>query len=910
MNAERWQRIRDVFDQLIELPVEQRHAFLVHLCSGDADLERDVLAMLNADAATANEDTDVASQGLAVLADMARREELQVHDRLVGTRLGAFRLVQQIGSGGMGAVWLAERADGEYEQIVAIKLIRSGWDEAEIYSRFRAERQILAGLEHPHIAHLIDGGVTPDGKPWLALEHVDGIDIRRYSDSHRLNTKQRIELFLDVCNAVSYAHGRLVVHRDLKPSNILVRGDGTVKLLDFGIAKLLDTESGQATVLRTFTPEYAAPEQIRGDAVTTAVDIYALGVLLYELLTGHHPYRLDTPTPAAYERAVLEQTPTRPSQRVALTDDAGASAASRHLSPERLRRELRGDLDAIVLKALRKEPAQRYASVQHFAADLVAWSQHRPVMARSGGWRYATNRFLRRHALGVASTATAFCALGIGLGIALWQAQEARAQRDVARSEKLKSDQALQFLTGLFDLADPHRNLGEDVTARELLTRGARQIERELADAPDARATLLAALDKAYLGLGLHSEAEPLLAENLRLRRVQNDRDALVRALFDYGLAVAEAGRMHEDLALMREAASLIPDTPENAPMLAEAEYRLATQLYNLSQHAESEELYRRALKRERELYGHYRPKTVINFVALLRITERAKEGELLTREALELARQRLPASDPAIASLLASLGQDLQAQGRYSEAEPLYREALELKRQVFGSEHPQTSVTLNGLGSVLDASDKLEEARDVLNEVVALRRRILGEDHKDMASPLNNLARVEVKLGRYLDAKTHYLEAQRLVFQHYGRDDMVAGIVADGLGRAELALGELDAAESDLLRAIDIFERIHGQDSSRLIGPLLELTRLRIEQNPPGLNCDSARRAIDIESAKKEKPSAYAQIVLGGCLLATGDQAQGAALLREGRIELRESEPNHLHARAVADRYLARLAN
>ncbi|MDH5824419.1 serine/threonine-protein kinase [Luteimonas sp. RD2P54] len=911
MDAERWKRVRALFDRLVELPREQWQRRLADTCAGDAALEQEVLALLAADAGIRAEPPRLAAEGIALLADLVWRDEAAELERLAGTRLGPFRLLHPIGHGGMGAVWLAERADGEFAQKVAIKLIRSVWDEAEAEARFRAERQILAGLQHPRIAHLIDGGVTPDGKPWLALEYVDGIDLGRYSERHRLDLKQRLQLFLSVCEAVAHAHARLVVHRDLKPSNILVSGDGSVKLLDFGIAKLVDAQFPQASTTRVFTPEYAAPEQVRGEPVTTAVDVYALGLLLYELLTGRHPYRPENATPAAYERAVLEQAPTRPSHAVTRDGAEGAAAAlsaQRRLTPQRLKRELRGDLDAIMLKALRKEPAQRYGSVQDLAADLRAWLQHRPVAARRGGWRYGAARFLRRHALAIAAAATAVCGLAIGLGLALWQAHEARVQRDVARYEMRKSEQTLRFLTGLFDLADPHRNLGANVTARELLAQGKRQIDTELKDAPDARAALLGALGNAYLGLGLFDEAEPLLAENLRLRRAGGERDALVRALFDYGRALAEAGRMREDLALMREAAALLPDVAANAALLAEVEYRQATQLYNLSEHAESEALYRRALSRERSLYGHYKPQTVINFVTLLRVTERAREGERFTRAALALARERLPANDPAIASLLASLAQDLQAQGRHAEAEPLYREALELKRQVFGEEHQQTLVTLNGLGTVLDAADKPEQAIEVLTRVVALRRKQLGDGHKDIASPLNNLARVETKLGRYREARAHYQEAQRLVFRHYGREDMVAGIVADGLGRAQLGLGELEKAESDLRRAIAIFERVHGVESTRLPGPLLELARLQVERNRPEPDCASARRAIAILRKKGDGQHAYAEIVLGGCLLATGQGLQAARLIRSGDAGLRHSEPNNLHARSVAETYLARL--
>src|SRR6185503_9235370 len=384
MDAERWQRARALFDQLADSPPAQWEARLAALCPDDDEVRREALDLLQADLAAAGA-TDVGERARAAVADLAARDEAAWSERLVGERVGPYALVRELGRGGMGAVWLAERADGEFEQRVAVKLIRPGWDAGELLARFRSERQILAGLTHPNIAHLLDGGVTADGKPWLALEYVDGVDLLAYCDGERLDLPARLRLFLTVCDAVAHAHARLVVHRDLKPSNLLVTRDGQVKLLDFGIAKLVDPQGTDVSALRVFTPEYAAPEQVKGELVTTAVDVYALGLLLYALLTGRRPYRAEGSTPAAYERAILDQEPTRPSLAATREEPEGGPsldlAAQRQLTPERLRRELRGDLDAIVLKALRKEPAQRYAAVADLAADVERHLERRPVLA-------------------------------------------------------------------------------------------------------------------------------------------------------------------------------------------------------------------------------------------------------------------------------------------------------------------------------------------------------------------------------------------------------------------------------------------------------------------------------------------------------------------------------------------------
>ncbi|MEO5625637.1 MAG: serine/threonine-protein kinase, partial [Dokdonella sp.] len=372
MQAENWQRVRALFDTLVDQPPESWEAALDQHGLHDPDLREEVLTLLRADSADLVR-TVIDAQIPEVLSAFHELESGIESERLVGRTVGAFRLIEQIGRGGMGTVWRADRVDGGFEQSVAIKLIRAGWDAQELIGRFRAERQILANLNHPNIAHLVDGGVTDDALPWLALEYVDGTDLRSYCDENQLGIDARLKLFLTVCAAVSHAHAHLVVHRDLKPSNLMVTRRGEVKLLDFGIAKLVDHTASHASLQRVFTPEYAAPEQVRGEAVTTAVDVYALGLLLYELLTGRRPYNVKNSTPAAYERAILDQEPTRPSLAFSNDVDSGdlaTRAAGREMSPQQMRRELRGDLDAIILKALRKPPEQRYASVADLAADV------------------------------------------------------------------------------------------------------------------------------------------------------------------------------------------------------------------------------------------------------------------------------------------------------------------------------------------------------------------------------------------------------------------------------------------------------------------------------------------------------------------------------------------------------------
>ena len=492
MTPDRWTRIKSLFEEAAALAPDERGAFLDAACGADAELRQSVEAMLAQDA-----------------------ESDDVLDSLAGSpepppeRVGPWRLVEPIGEGGMGEVWRAERADGAYHQTAAVKLVRPGL-APDLLARFRAERQVLARLDHPAIARLLDGGTAPDGRPYLALEYVDGEPITDYADRRRLDVDARLALFTQVCEAVAAAHRQLVVHRDLKPSNVLVTDDGQVKLLDFGIAKLLDPDP-QFTVAvtvaerRVMTPEYAAPEQVRGEAPTTATDVYGLGVLLYELLTGTRPYRLESRVRRAVEQAILEAEPTEPS--TAVTDATGA-AQSRSTELPRLRRRLRGDLDQIVLKALRKEPERRYDGPAALAADIGRHLGQLPIEARPESVRYRVGRFVRRHRLGVLAAAVVLLAVVGGASVALWQAAEAGRQRDAAIDELNNFADGMDVFSGAFAAANPAIVNSDTLRASAMLDRIAASIDTMQNER--TRAALAGSLAGVYLSRGAFEEAARL----------------------------------------------------------------------------------------------------------------------------------------------------------------------------------------------------------------------------------------------------------------------------------------------------------------------------------------------------------------------------------------------------------------
>src|SRR6185295_13117200 len=508
MDSERWHEVDRLFADALDRPPAERPAYLDEACGGDAVLRREVERLLAADQAGSR--FLVSSPGELLRLVLDRQEE--------GGSLGPYRLLRKIGSGGMGTVYLARREDEHYQRDVAVKVLRSGLATTEAFHRFLAERQILANLEHPNIARLYDGGSTDDGRPYLVMELVEGVPVDQYCDQHRLTVDQRLALFQKICAAVQYAHQNLLVHRDLKPANILITPEGEPKLLDFGIAKRLAPQPGSSlqetrTGLRMLTPSHASPEQVRGEAITTASDVYSLGVILFELLAGRGPYQISAELQYEIERATCEQEPDRPSAALLRPGSPSAeeTALARKTRPQALARRLRGDLDNIVLTALRKEPRRRYGSASQLAEDLERHLQNLPVTARPDTLRYRTRKFVRRHRTAVAAT-VAVILLVAGAVASL------AAQGRVLAQERDKARYALSFLVDTFKQADPYHTQGERLTAREILDQGADRISRELAGQPDVQAAVMDAIGEVDLGLGRYDKAEPLLKRSLALR--------------------------------------------------------------------------------------------------------------------------------------------------------------------------------------------------------------------------------------------------------------------------------------------------------------------------------------------------------------------------------------------------------
>ena len=667
---------------------------------------------------------------------------------MLGDRIGPYRVLRTLGSGGMGDVYLAERADPEFEQQVAIKVVHGGVLAVGMHSRLKLERQILAQLDHPNIAHLLDGGALPDGSAYIVMEYVDGVAIDVFCDSNRLDVASRLKLFQTVCAAVHYAHQNLVVHRDLKPSNILVTAAGVPKLLDFGIAKLLDDRRAARHALavtqadiRIMTPDHASPEQIRGQAITTSSDVYVLGVLLYRLLCGSAPFFISSTRLSEIERAICERDPLPPSQALGADGSSAAQAIAdcRNTGANRLRRQLGGDLDNIVLMAMRKEPHRRYASAQQLSSDIQRHLDGMPVIARRDTLSYRTGKFVTRHWLPVAagvSAAILVLAFAVttykqSLRIAAERDRVAQ-QRERAEHERARAEEVSSFLVNLFKLSDPEENRGNQVTARELLDSGAKRLQAGLQDQPETKAALLSTVGAVYDSLGQYREAMPLLDEALQLQ-AQSGKGSRVEALLELGRARVGAGDLSAAETPLLEALHLAQNN-SGAKSLdsGHALWALGMLRQQQGRLGEAKDLYVQSLS---ILDAAHAPETDVSHVLSdLAMVYTWQQQWVLAKQtherALEIDRRLLGDDHPRVAMRLSNLAIVAQNMGDLQQAESLYREAIRRNEQTYGDRHPESAAAKGLYGLLLQREGRLPEAEALLRAALDTKLSLYGPDH------------------------------------------------------------------------------------------------------------------------------------------------------------------------------------
>jgi serine/threonine-protein kinase len=832
LSPEQWTTIQELFHRALELSATERDAFLDSACADDLEIHREVRSLLDAHERGGPLGTLEPERG----ADADSGTTGEPPDRApTMDRIGPYRAIRELGRGGMGVVYVAERADGQYEQRVAIKVIRREFGESDLRARFEAERQILAHLDHPNIGRLLDGGITEGGRPFLVMELVEGLPIDEYCNRHGLSVQDRLRLFCTVAQAVHHAHRNLVVHRDLKPSNIFVTMDGTPKLLDFGIAKILDpstvgtTGPETRTGLRLMTPEYASPEQVRGETITTATDVYGLGAVLYELLTGRRPYDLEGRTAGEVERIIQEAVPEAPSAVVASSDDpdrplpntaSETRSGSGRSEAQRLSRRLRGDLDRVTLMALRKEPGRRYASAQQFAEDVEQYLAGRPIAARADSLGYRSRKFVSRHRWGVIAASAILIALLAGVVASTWQASRAAeqaaiasAERERAEDEAAKARQVAGLMVDLFRLSDPTEALGDTVTARQILDRGTERIETEFAGQPEIEAAMLAEVAKVYANIGLLARAEELTRRTLAVREEQLGPESLEvsESLHQLGEVVSALGRREEAIDAYRQSLAIrerfvaAPDS-----LLALTQLNLAWQVRSQGAYEEAATLFQESYEAQRALFGAEGPlvaQAMLGLATAYHDGGRFDEAEALFGQVLEDYDPEADQPHPLAAAALQNISMLRRLRGQYVSAEPLARSSLAMRQALFEPDHPDVIASMSELGRLLNGLGRYGEAEDLFVDGLDRAVRTLGPEHPSAVTLRVGLSLTLYRTGRYARAVALHdtiLAIKRASYEP-GHTEIVAELIRGG--RPLVSLRRLDEADRRYSEALSIID-------------------------------------------------------------------------------------------------------
>jgi serine/threonine-protein kinase len=820
MDSARWQRIQSLFHAAVDLSAEDRRAYLNAECAGDSELMAKVIAMLEEDARGASVlDRDVAQVAHEMLASGA-------HPSLPLKEFGPYRIQRVLGEGGMGIVYLAERED--LKTLVAIKILRDAWLSPARRERFASEQRTLAQLNHPSIARLYDADTLQDGTPWFVMEYVEGLSLTAYCREHDCSIRERLELFRQVCEAVQFAHRHAVIHRDLKPSNILVRSDGAIRLLDFGIAKqleALDLSADQTqTELRLMTPAYAAPEQVRGERVGIYTDVYALGVVLYELLAGKVPFNLSNRTPGEAETIIVQQEPEKPS-----------AAAKTNMSPQVSGKRSRfasqaqwADLDVLCLTTMHKDIQRRYRSVEGLIRDVDHYLKGEPLEALPDNLRYRFGKFIRRNrrAVGTAAMVSLFI-----VGLVIFYTLRLATAWNAAQAEAARTHRIQQFMLNLFEGGDKEAGPPDSLRVVTMVDRGvqeARALDRE----PRVQAELFQTLGNIYEKLGKFDEAESLLQSALKQRQTLfgQDNSEVASSLVALGLlrtsqarydeaeqmvrqalemsrrhlpanhpaiarAVSALGRIFEDRGMYEKAIPLLEEAVQLQSAATSDSTDLATSLTELANchfysghYAISESLNRRVIEMDRQIFGENHPHVaddLINLGAVQFEQGQYPESENFYRQALGIIQGWYGKDHQETASALTMLGRALVAQSHADEAGQLLQEALRIQQRVYGPVHPRVASALNELGLVALKQGKLDEAQSCFTRMADIYRSVYDDKHYVIGIALANLASVYVEKKQYAKAEGMFQEVLQRYSETLPPDHQYVGIARIRLGRA-----------------------------------------------------------------------------------------------------------------------------
>jgi serine/threonine-protein kinase len=847
MDPERWNKIELLCYEARDLEGEDRRTYLLNSCGDDRELFTEVLSLLEQANTGSLPQPFVYIQSSSIFSN-----EKSLPDKLIGP----YRLIREISSGGMGQIFLAVRDDDQFERFVALKVIRKERVNDLVLKRFYEERQILATLNHPNIARLFDGGTTGEGMPWFAMEYVEGVPVTDYFLQKPLSIPDKIRLFLDVCSAVHFAHQNLIIHRDLKPENILIKGKGEPKLLDFGIAKLMDIEQKRGQTLyqnRIMTPEYASPEQVRHDTISTASDVYSLGVLLYHLLTGSLPYDFDKRSPAEIEMTVCHTIPKLPSAKAGL-------------------KALKGDLDSVMMKALKKDPAERYPSVEQFAADLRRYLEDRPVLAHKDSLAYQAKKFASRNRWGVTVSAVIAVLILSFATVTLIQSRAIQERSIEAEQQRDRAEQVSRFLTDLFELVSPDQAQNNALSAVELLQKGAERVESDFSDQPQQQAYLYLVISDVYEKLGTFDEALTLAEKaHFILNELHGDvHPDIAHSLNAMGWLYRQKAEyeMSDSLltaALMMRKELFGSDHADVARSLND----LAVLKQSMGDYAATDTLLQESIEIRKGLFGEQNEALGValsNYGALKYGLGDFEEAEKLMSESLDILLIEAGDGDMQTANVMSNLAAIMLMQQNIDGAIEYYQQALEVRLNILGEEHPDIASSYAHLGNLYRGTGEYEMAEDLLEKAFDLRKKVLGENHEITNDTKRLLGLLFSAKGDRLEAETYFREAitSYRSFTPDGSAEMAETL--HNLGTLYLDIEELNSAETPLREAMDIRKRIFGE-----------------------------RHALTVNS----------MINLGVCLAGTGQHTESRELLSSGLIMLDEPGRDDPELRAMAENTL-----
>jgi len=913
----------EIFHEARELPAQERASFLASACGADLALRGEVEALLKADAEAGR------------FMESPSREQ-------PGAQIGRYKLLEQIGEGGMGTVWMAEQRE-PVKRRVALKIIKLGMDTRQVIARFEAERQALALMDHPHIAKVLDAGATETGRPYFVMEYIRGIPILEYCDQEKLDTRERLELFTNVCHAIQHAHQKGIIHRDIKPANILVTlhdGVPVPKVIDFGIAKATNAELTTKTLFTEHrqmigTPSYMSPEQaeMSGLDIDTRSDIYSLGVLLYELLTGTTPFDMrDVMSKGFAEmmRVIREEEPHKPSTRVSTLGDTGTrTAQQRKVDLKRLGTLLRGDLDWIVMKCLEKSRTRRYETANGLAADIQRHLNDEPVTAGAPTAAYKLRKFVKRNRAQVIAAGLVVAALLIGVIAFAWQAKVARDQRDFAElakqgeaaQRKLADEQRLvaedqrkaaeaerdkatliaEFMSDTLQGAGPSVAEGRDITMlREMMDAAAARIEKgDLKSAPDAELRLRSTIGDTYRQLAVFDAAQELLEPGVALARANHagDYEATAGALNNFAQLLQARGDLAGAEPLFREALEMWRRLhPGDHRSLAAGIGNLASLLYARGDLAGAEPLFRESLEMKKRLFPGDHPSVatgVNNLASLLYARGDLAGAEQLYRESLEMTKRLFPGDHPDKASCLNNLASLLYARGDLAGAEQLYRESLEMTKRLFPGDHPDVARTLNNLALLLQARGDLAGAEPLFREALEMWRRLYPRDHQSVATGLNNLAGLLRARGDLAGAEPLYVQALEMRQRIFKGDHPDVLRTRSDLVALYLKQGKPDKSFPLIEDMLDVSRAKLPKDSPELAGELAKFGLMLLEAKAWGDAELLLRECLAIREAKApdEWRTFSTGSMLGESLLGQKKLAEAESLLLDGYRGMKERE-------------------